>query len=79
MPFYFLDVCNIDMLTEDTDGRELPNLEAARRAAITNIRSILSHEIAEGRLDLRGEIRIRGGGGGVLRVVPYADAIEVRI
>jgi hypothetical protein len=79
MPFYFLDVANTDILTEDTEGRELPDLEAARRAAITNIRSILSNEIAEGRLDLRGEIRIRGGSGAVLRVVPYADAIEVTI
>jgi hypothetical protein len=79
VPRYFLDVCNTDVDAGDPEGRELPNLEAARREAIAGIRSILAHEAAEGRLDLRGEIRIRNARGEIVRVVPYGDALEIRI
>ena len=79
MPLFFLDVCNSDVMAKDTEGHDLPDLEAARRTAIAGIRSILAHEVAEGRLDLRGEIRIGNERGDVLRVVPYADAIDIKI
>jgi hypothetical protein len=79
MPVYFLDVCDSVVVAGDPEGRELPNLDAARREAIVGIRSILAHEAAEGRLDLRGEIRIKNARGDVVRVVPYADALEIRI
>lgn len=79
MPLYFLDVCNTDIRAEDPEGHELPDLEAASREAIASIRSILAHEVAEGRLDLRGEIRIEDERGDVVRIVPYADALEIMI
>jgi hypothetical protein len=79
MPLYFLDVRNTDIRAEDPEGHELPDLEAARRAAIASIRSILAHEVAEGRLDLRGEIRIEDEQGDVVRIVPYAEALEIKI
>jgi hypothetical protein len=79
MPLYFLDICNTDIKASDPEGHQLADLEAARREAIASIRSILSHEVAEGRLDLRGEIRIEDEQGNVVRVVPYADAIEIKI
>jgi hypothetical protein len=79
MPLYFLDVFNTDILAKDPEGHELADLEAARRAAIASIRSILAHEVAGGRLDLRGEIRIEDERGHVLRVVPFADALEIKI
>jgi hypothetical protein len=78
MPLYFLDVRNTDIRAKDMEGHELPDLEAARREAIAGIRSILAHEVAEGRLDLRGEIRIEDEQGNVVLVVPYADALEVK-
>jgi hypothetical protein len=79
MPIYFLDVCNSEVIAGDPEGRELPNLDAARREAIAGIRSILANEAAEGRLDLRGEIRIKNARGDVVRVVPYADALDIMI
>jgi hypothetical protein len=79
MPRYFLDVCNTDIHARDEEGHEFANLDAARQAAIASIRSILSHEVAAGRLDLRGEIRIGNARGDVLRVVSYAEALEIMI
>jgi hypothetical protein len=79
MPHYYLNVCNMDVQARDEEGQELANLEAARWEAIASIRSILSHELAEGRLDLRGEIRIENARRDVVRVVPYADALEIMI
>jgi hypothetical protein len=79
MPIYFLDIRNNELLAKDPEGHELPDLEAARREAIASIRSILSHEIAGGTLDLRGEIRIADEQGDVVRVVPYAEALEIKI
>jgi hypothetical protein len=79
MPLYFLDVSNTDISARDPEGHQLPDLEAACRAAIASIRSILAHEVAEGRLDLRGQIRIEDERGEVVRVVPYSEALEIKI
>lgn len=55
----------------------MSSLEDARRVAIEGIRSILSAELLEGSLDLRGRIDIADPNGQVLAVVPYAEAIRI--
>lgn len=78
MPRFFLDIFNSEICATDDDGQELPDLAAAREAAITGIRSILGGELARGKLDLRGEIRIRDDAGNALLSVPYSEAVAIR-
>ena len=77
MPHYFFDLHNGTGLTADDEGLELADEEAARASAITSIRSLLSSEVREGRIDLRGHITIRQGSSGATMQVPFSDAVHV--
>jgi hypothetical protein len=75
VPLYFFHVCNGDGFTEDEEGRELPDLEAARAYAIRDARSIMADELQHGVMNLASFIEIEEGG--ELRMtVPFSDAFE---
>jgi hypothetical protein len=78
MPRYFFDVYNAQVQVEDEEGADFPGLDEARRNAIIGIRSILKAEVEEGKIDLRGEIRIRDEQGKCVLAVPYSAAVEIR-
>jgi hypothetical protein len=59
----------------DEDGRDLPDLEAARAEALEGIRSIVSEEARRGAIDLTGRIEITDDDGNLLSVVGYDEAI----
>jgi hypothetical protein len=77
MPRYFFQIHNGTGLTEDQEGRELPDLAAARAEAVSGIRSIVSEEALEGQLDLEGRIEIRDGSERTLLVVGFAEAFKI--
>ncbi len=78
MPRYFLHICDRVGIHEDTEGRELPNLAAARAAAINEARAILEAELRLGVLDLNSIIEIEDETGKPLMTVPFADAVEIQ-
>ncbi len=78
MARYFLHINNGGGYSEDPEGQECANLDAARAAAIEGVRSMLSEEARHGQLDLSGEIRIADAQGNILLVVPFSDAVELR-
>ncbi len=51
MPHYHFDLLNGAGLIPDEEGRDFPDLAAARRAAVTDIRSIMAEDVRGGRLD----------------------------
>lgn len=61
----------------DEEGLELPDLAAARLAAIRGARSLISAEVCEGRLDLDGEIRVTDAAGGRCFVLRFNEAVEL--
>ncbi len=63
----------------DDEGKELPDLEAARAEAIASIRSLLSDEVKQGRLDLRGRIEITDGDDEVQAVVAFTEALDLHL
>lgn len=77
MPRFYFHLYNQVGYVPDDEGQEAPDLDAARRRAIENIRSILSAEVAEGSLDLRGYIEIADAGGAVVATVRFAEAVEL--
>ena len=78
MPRYFFHVRNGIGDAEDEEGRELPSVEAARREAIKGVRSIISDEVKQGLIDLRGEITVTDEDGAALIRLGFEEAVELR-
>lgn len=74
---YYFNVENAIGLIPDEEGRELPDLEAARAEAIKGARSILADDVLKGNLDLRARIDITDGDGKILLSLGFSEAIEL--
>jgi hypothetical protein len=79
MQRFYLHLFNSIGYVADEEGLEFPDLDAARQAAITNIRSLLQGDLEVGVIDLRGRIEIRDGANRVLAILPFTEAVELRL
>lgn len=77
MPRYYLHIRNAHGDAEDEEGADLTSLAEAVEKAITGIRSLLSSEALNGRVNLNGHVDISDEAGKVLHKVPFADALKV--
>ena len=77
MPRFHLHVHDRLGVTEDFEGRELPTLAVGGKEAVKGVRSILSHDVSQGILDLRGRMEVADSDGEVLLVIAFADALEL--
>jgi len=72
MPRYFFNVMN-DVKSMDFEGRELPDLDAARVEALKDVEDILrSHFATVGNNWTKWSIEICNRDGDVLLVVPFS-------
>lgn len=74
--YYFHLHDGIDVVL-DEEGRELSDLAAAIVAALSDARSIISHDALEGRINLDQWLDIETAGGEVIHRLPFVDAVEV--
>ena len=79
MARFFLHINNGGGYAEDPEGQELADLDEAYRKAIDGVRSMLSEEARHGQLDLSGSIEIANGDGNILLVVPFREAVDLRL
>jgi hypothetical protein len=77
LPRYFFHLHN-DQYTEDEEGRECPNLECAREAAVAEARTMAASSVAEGHLDLSHFVRVTDARGRQVLTVTFGDAVAVR-
>jgi hypothetical protein len=77
MPYYYFNLFSFSGDTRDQEGLQLTDLTAARKAAISCIRSLVAEEASEGRIDLRGRIEVTNASGKVLFIVPFDEAVEI--
>jgi hypothetical protein len=77
MPRFFFHLYN-DLISTDEEGRELPDIEAARAAAVHEVRSVMTEEVLKGRLTLSHRIVVADEAGHVVATVRYADAVDVK-
>ena len=77
MPRFFFHLHN-DMDVPDDEGKELPDLEAAREWAFRSIRDLMG-EMAkeEGRVVLHHSVDIEDERGNVLSTVRFSDVVIV--
>jgi hypothetical protein len=78
MPRYFFHLHNdIDAL--DSDGREFPDLKAARKQALLEVRMLFGETAkSEGRIVLHHRVDIEDENGAVMDTVHFGDAVEVK-
>jgi hypothetical protein len=77
VPRYYFHVCNGTGFTEDEEGQDLPDLEAARLEAIRNARSIMAADVQRGMLDLSSFIEIEDGDHQLVQTLGFQDAVEL--
>lgn len=77
MPHYYLHQRN-EIYVADEEGEDFADLAEAREKALIGARSILSEEVKQGSLDLRGVIEIADDSGAIVGIVPFQETVIVR-
>ena len=78
MPRYFFDLYD-DLVASDDDGRELPDLDAAKRHAIKEARQMIAASTTEqGKIDLLHYIKVRDELGAEVCCIEFEDAVKVQ-
>jgi hypothetical protein len=76
MPPYYFHLYN-DMVVMDEEGRELPDMAAAREHAIEGARSLMAEQIMAGRLRLQHRIEVADEEGRVLMTIPFRELVNI--
>ena len=76
MPRYFFHIHD-DLDTEDDEGLELPDLDAAVAGAVISARALMCETLKDGRIDLDHRIDIENAGGLVLTSVLSRDVVSI--
>lgn len=78
MPNFYFHIRDGDALTEDPEGSDLPDLEAARAEALTAVRQIAAEGIRTGKRVLGKSMEITDEAGRVLATVAFLDVVGLR-
>jgi hypothetical protein len=76
MPRYFFHVLDPGY-TVDEEGRELPDLEAARALALESARDLVCVDVKNGWLNLDHSIEVRDERGDTVLIVSFREAFQV--
>ena len=76
MPRYYFDLRN-DVDVADEEGRELPDLNSVRDAAVVEAREMIGESVLLGRINLNHRIEVRDESGDTVLVMRFGDAVEV--
>lgn len=77
MPRYFFHIRNSEHV-DDAEGRELPDLEAAREHALEGARDLVCEDIRKGWLNLDHYVEVADEAGVVLLRLTFRDAFRIQ-
>ena len=77
MPRYFFHLYN-DIVALDDEGRELPDIEAARRIAECEARTMASAQVCDGKLGLSHRIDVTDEHDQCVATVRFRDVVDVQ-
>jgi hypothetical protein len=77
VPLYYFNVHNSIGFTEDEEGQQLADLDAARAEGLKGVRSILAEDVSRGHLDLAGRLEVVDGLGALVLTIPFSEAVAV--
>ena len=66
-----------DVYTQDEDGRDLPDIHAARRYAETNAKIMAAESVRNGLLNLLHYVEVTDGAGDFLLKVTFGEVVAV--
>lgn len=72
-----LNVYNAHGDTLDDEGSLFVDLAGARQAAMIGIRSLLSAEVLDGEINLKGHLEIVDDDGRILDNIPFVDVLRI--
>jgi len=73
---YFFDVIDDDVVAEDPEGAEFPDLDAVREEALGAARELLCEDVEAGRPVDRRYIQVRDASGQVFFKTPLIAALK---
>jgi hypothetical protein len=76
MPVYHFDQMKGNVLIEDYEGQDLPDIEAAKIEAIESSRELLAVAVRQGIYATNRAYIIRTADGEILATLPFRDTIE---
>lgn len=76
MPRFFFNVFD-EAANIDEVGQELPDVAAAREAALEEARAILADEARSGRIDLSHRIEVEDEQRRPVLLLPFSAAVEI--
>ena len=76
MPRFFFHLYN-DMIVEDEEGLELPDLATAREQAIVGGRELLCEQVRIGRMRLHHRIEVADEKGRIVLKVPFRELVDI--
>ena len=76
MPRFFFHVYD-DMVVHDDEGIQLPDVEAARAAALSGARALICEEVMKGRLCLDHRVEVEDEAGERVLVLPFREVIAI--
>jgi len=77
MSRFYLHVCNGNGFTEDEEGSEYADIQAARAAAVAGLRDIMASELKRGELNLASFVEIEDEHHELVLTVDFTDAVAV--
>jgi hypothetical protein len=77
MPRYYFNLRD-EVSVEDSEGKELANLDAARDQAIVHARGMMAEDIRQGRLMLGDQIDVIDEQGQRVLTVAFREAIAIQ-
>ena len=77
MPKYYLHSCNGTGFTEDHDGIELADREAAMRHAVGAARDIMADDVRSGLLDLTSFIEVEDEQHQLIFTLTFMEAVTI--
>lgn len=77
MQRYFFNVHDQNGTLVDPEGTLCASREAARRAAIEFVRSILAEDLTQGCIDFNGTIEVLGADRAVVDTIAFAECVIV--
>ena len=77
MPTFYLHLCNGTGFTEDKEGSEHADFQAARQAALKGLREVMADEMKRGELNMGSFIEIEDADRKLLAIVEFNEAVAV--
>jgi hypothetical protein len=77
LPRFYFHICDGSGFTEDEEGQELPDQEAARNEAIRGLRDISAGELRRGEMNLGSFIEVEDQAHRLVMTADFSDAVRV--